>query len=360
VNSGDLAERREEAKKLMSGIFRNFYDRRSVVRDIGERKSSLRMQMEDYLQEFRLMEEFRAFGGNEGRLFSILIQDSLESQGLAPRENIYGDLEIEGITALCAFNPGNRDDLENYVRSTVPGTEQLSIEFVQGRRLAILSWVIEFGYGKAVNIIEPMGRSLDQPFWAVGSRPYRHSSLRLDSNILKYGTVILKVPNAFGRGINVDDRGAIGELVKEDAHMLFDITYSEMCIGKQFSGIPTMNDKSVMVYGIPGTVGCPWETAAVIGERSTVERILKRSYSLSGIKPSIMLPAPPSNISVALEMLKSRVKELQDLVGESFTVPEQGPFGLLSGKKNAPPWIKSVDASFYGNYRGFRVVNLLI
>lgn len=357
--NSELAERREAAKKLMSGIFRNFYGRRSVVRDIGERKSSLRMQVEDYMQEFRLMEEFRAFGGNEGRLFSILIQDSLEAQGLGPRENIYGDLEIEGITSLCAFNPGNRDDLENYVRSTVPGTEHHSIEFVHGRRLAILSWVIELGYGKVVNIIEPMGRSLDQLFWAVGSRPYRHSSLRLNPNILKYGSVILKVPNAFGKGINADDRDTIGELAKGDVHMLFDITYSEMCIGQPFSGITTMNDKSVMIYGIPGTVGCPWETAAVIGERSIVERILKRSYSLSGVKPS-MLPAPPSNVSVALEILKSRVEELHDLEGESFTVPEQGPFGLLSVKKNTPTWVKSVEASLYGNYSGFRVVNLLI
>ncbi|MGC8557527.1 MAG: hypothetical protein ACP5NC_00835 [Nitrososphaeria archaeon] len=359
MNSEDLAERREAAKKLMSGIFRNFYDRRSVVKDIGEKKSSLRMQVEDYLQEFRLMEEFRAFGGNEGRLFSILIQDSLEAQGLVPRENVYGDLEIEGITALCAFKPGNRDDLENYVRGTVPGTEQLSIEFVHGRRLAIIPWIIEFVYGKAVNIIEPMGRSLDQSFWAVGSRPYRHSSLKLDSNILKYGGVILKVPNAFGRGINGDDRDIIGELLNGDTHMLFDITYSEISLGKPFSGIPTMNGKSVMVYGIPGTVGCPWETAAVIGEHSTVERILKRSYSLSGIKPS-MIPAPPSNISVVLEMLKSRAKELHNMEGESFTVPEQGPFGLLNGKKSTLSWVKSVDASFYGNYRGFRVVNLLI
>ncbi|MEM0097825.1 MAG: hypothetical protein QXH39_00060 [Conexivisphaerales archaeon] len=358
MNDREIVEIREKARKLMAGIFENFYNRRSVSAKIGSRKKAMKIQVEDYQQEKLLMESFNANVGNEGRLFSILIQDSLEFQGQFPMKTIYEDVEIEGISALRSMTLWGRSNLENYIKSTVPGIGGLDVGFVQGRRTAIISWAIEFGYGRAANIIEPIGRSIDQVFWITGSRPYRHTSIGQALKFLKTGTLIMKLPSIFGNGINYEDKAEISRIA-ENMPVLIDITYSEIGIKGKFSDMPEVSGKSIMVYGLPGTVGYPWETAAIIGEKDTVEKTLKRSFSIFGVMPSAF-PAPTEDISLAINVLRQRVEELRNSNLKSLNVPDYGPFAILDKRNDRlPKWVKAVDGSYYGNFNSFYVVNLL-
>ncbi len=140
---------------------------------------------------------------------------------------------------------------------------------------------------------------------------------------------------------------------------LIDITYSEIGIKGKFSEIPEVCGKSVMVYGLPGTVGYPWETAAIIGEADTVERTLKRFYSIWGAIPSIF-PAPAGDISPAINMLKDRAKELSNSGIGHLNIPDYGPFAIIGKSiRTLPVWAKAVDVSYYGNFKDSYVVNLL-
>ncbi|MCL4344386.1 MAG: hypothetical protein JRN26_00360 [Nitrososphaerota archaeon] len=358
MSSSDIAKIRGDARRLMAGVFENFYNRRLVSVQIGERKRAMKMQMEDYAQEKQLMESFGAQEGNQGRLFSILVQDSLEAQGQSPIKAFYDDVEIEGISILHGFSQGDQNSLENYIKTTVPVSRKLGIGFVQGRRAAAISWAVEFGYGRATNIIEPMGRSIDQAFWLIGSRPYRHSSVKQALKSSMGGTSIMKLPDIFGKEINDEDMAEIMQLI-EKMPVLIDITYSEIGLKGKLSDLPEVSDKSVMIYGLPGTVGCPWETAAIIGEAGTVEKTLRRFYSMWGLVPSI-LPSPVVDISPAINMLRERAKEFRNFVNGSLNVPDHGPFAI-AGKPigGLPAWAKAVDASYYGNFKDSYVVNLL-
>lgn len=358
MSESDISKMRDEARRLMAGIFGNFYNRRSVSVQIGALKRAMKMQVEDYLQEKQLMENFNANEGNQGRLFSILVQDSLEAQGQLPIKTFYDDVEIEGISSLRSTGTGDQNSLETYIKSTVPGAGSLGIGLVQGRRAAIISWAVEFGYGMAANIIEPLGRSMDQAFWAIGSRPYRHSSVNQALKFSRNGVLIIKVPGIFGKGISEEDRVELSRFA-ESMPALVDITYSEIGLKGEFPEMPEVKGKSVMVYGLPGTVGYPWETAAIIGEADTVERTLKRFYSIWGAIPSIF-PAPAGDISPAINMLKDRVKELTNFGIEQLNLPDYGPFAIIGKSTGAlPAWTKAVDASHFGNFKDSYVVNLL-
>lgn len=357
MSSNEIDKMRQEAKKLMAGIFENFRARRSVSSKIGECKKSMNAPMEDYVQEKLLMEKFNVDGGNSGRLFSMLIQDSLEAQGKRPLDAIYNDVEIDGISALRSDGQADEESLKSFVKGAVPGASKLDVGFVQGRRAAIISWAIEFGYGKPANIIEPFGKSIDSAFWIIGSRPYRHRSI---DEAIKFncGTILLKLPNIFGRQISYEELDKIDGAM-ERMPALIDITYSE--IGKNGRPFTThgVRGSSVMVYGLPGTVGFPWETAAIIGEQATVKRTLERFYSIWGIKAK-EFPGPSSDVSPAIKMLEERSEELSRLRNGLISLPEYGPFAILEGSASKlPGWARPVDASNYGNYNGMSVINLL-
>ncbi len=61
-----------------------------------------------------------------------------------------------------------------------------------------------------------------------------------------------------------------------------------------------------------------------------------------------------------MNMLAERVKELHSFSGELISVPDYGPFAIV-GKSagNLPAWAKAVDVSYYGDFKGMYVVNLL-
>jgi len=357
MSTNEIEKMREEAKKLMADIFEAFRARRSVSAKIGEHKRSINAPIEDYIQERMLIESFNVDGGNAGRLFSMLIQDSLEAQGVRPLEVIYDDVEIEGISALCSYGLTDEESLKSFVKLRVPGAEKMDVGFVQGRRAAIISWALEFGYGKPANIIEPFGKSIDSAFWIIGSRPYRHRAI--DEAIkFKGGTIIIKLPNIFGRQISHDELAKIEEAM-ELAPTLIDITYSEINRNGRISTIYEVSGNSVMVYGMPGTVGYPWETAAIIGDKDTVRRTLKRFYSIWGIRAK-EFPMPSSDISPALKMREERSEELSRINKGIISLPEYGPFAIIEGSAaGLPGWARPVNASNYGSYNGISVINLL-
>ena len=357
MSANEIDKMRESAKKLMADVFEAFRARRSVSAEIGKRKRSINAPIEDYIQERMLIESFNVDGGNAGRLFSMLIQDSLEAQGARTLDAMYDDVEIEGISALRSYGLTDEEGLKNFVMLRVPGAEKMDVGFVQGRRAAIISWVLEFGYGKPANIIEPFGKSIDSAFWIIGSRPYRHRSI--DEAIkFKGGTVIMKIPNIFGRQISHDELAKIGEAM-ELAPTLIDITYSEINRNGRISTMYEVSGNSVMVYGLPGTVGYPWETAAIIGDKGTVRRTLMRFYSIWGMMAK-EFPMPSIDIYPALKMLEERAEELSRISKGKISLPDYGPFAIIEGSvAELPVWARPVNGSNYGSYNGISVINLL-
>lgn len=264
---GALESLRGEARRLYLEIVGLARKRREVVKRIAEAKRAAGSPPEDYQVELRYILESEP-DGQLWRLFSVLIMDSLESQGLRP---ISGGAPLDD-SASCGCVPEEVgvEEVKEEIRSLV-GARPADV--LGPRPLVILSWLVAAGLGRPVLLLGPLPRSYDSFFWTIGSRPYRALEPS-EAEAFKEASPLafLRAPDLYGR-VEPYEGFRWPEALVDSTHAWI-------------GGRGLISRSSIMA--VPGTEGTPWEATAVFSNG------LRESYEALGLRaPESVLRCRP-------------------------------------------------------------------